>query len=120
MTNWIKITERDKYFRYLSNGPNSAFNAENLEEALRLVSTWENKFSDTQFYTNFKQSITNNIAKTKMCHTNKRIYIEEFHPEVEKVLVESKALMYPELLPQMPFRGGTKLTKSTYSRSEEK
>ncbi|XP_025269827.1 uncharacterized protein LOC105249161 isoform X1 [Camponotus floridanus] len=105
--------------RYLSYGPNSAFNAENLEEALKLVSTWENKFSDTQFYTDFKQSITDNIAKTKMCHTNRRIYVEEFLPEVEKILVESKALMYPELLPQMPFRSGTKLLKSTYSRAEE-
>lgn len=91
-----------------------------MEEALKLVSTWENKFSDTQFYTDFKQSITDNIAKTKMCHTNRRIYVQEFLPEVEKVLVESKALMYPELLPQMPFRSGTKLSKSTYSRAEEK
>lgn len=90
---------------------------------MKLVSTWEDKFSDAQFYTDFKQSITDNIAKTKMCHTKRRIYIEEFLPEIEKVFVESKALMYPQLLPQMPFRGGIKLTNSTYSRysrSEEK
>ncbi|XP_070151329.1 uncharacterized protein Mute isoform X1 [Polyergus mexicanus] len=105
--------------RYLSNGPNSAFNAENLEAALKLISTWEKKFSDTQFYTDFKQNITNNIVKTKMCHINKRIYIEEFLPEIKKLFVESKALMYPELLPEIPFRGGIKLTKSTYSKSEE-
>ncbi|XP_050450458.1 uncharacterized protein LOC126850996 isoform X2 [Cataglyphis hispanica] len=103
--------------RYLSNGPNSAFNAENLEAALKLISTWENKFSDAQFYADFKQSITDNNAK--MCRTNKGIYIKDFLPEIEKLFVESEALMYPELLPQIPFRSGIKLTKSTYSKSEE-
>lgn len=90
-----------------------------MEAALKLISTWENKFSDTQFYTDFKQNITNNIVKTKTCHTNKRIYIEEFLPEIKKLFVESKALMYPALLPEIPFRGGIKFTKSTYSKSEE-
>lgn len=103
----------------MSNGPNSAFNAENLEAALKLISTWENKFSDAQFYTDFKQSIIDNNAKTKMCRTNEKIYIKEFLPEIEKLFVESEALMYPELLPQIPFRSGIKLTKSTYSKSEE-
>lgn len=107
------------FLRYLSNGSNSAFNAENLEEALKLISIWENKFSNTRFYADFKQSITDNIVKTKTC-TNKHIYTEEFLPELENLFVESKALMYPQLLPQMPFRSGVKFTKSTYLKSEEK
>jgi len=105
--------------RYLSNGPNSAFNAKNLEAALELVSTWENKFNDTKFYANFKKNITNETAKTKMYRVNKSRYIEQFLPELEKLFVESKALMYPQLLPLIPFRNGVKYTKSTYLKSEE-
>ncbi|XP_029163698.1 uncharacterized protein LOC114935123 [Nylanderia fulva] len=104
--------------RYLSNGPNSAFNAENLEEALKLISTWENKFSDTRFYANFKRNIIDNVAKIKTC-TNERIHTAEFLPELEQLFVESKALMYPQLLPQIPFRSGVKLRKSTYLKAEE-
>ncbi|KAL6259235.1 hypothetical protein P5V15_009154 [Pogonomyrmex californicus] len=106
--------------RYLSNGPNSTFNAKNLEEALKLVSTWENKFNDSEFHADFKKSITNEIAKTQIYIENKWRYTEQFFPELEKLFVESKALMYPQLLPSIPFRNGVKQnTKSTYLKSEE-
>lgn len=105
--------------RYLSNGPNSAFNAKNLEAALKLVSTWENKFNDAKFYANFKKNVTNETAKTKMYRVNKWRYTEQFFPELEKLFVESKALTYPQLLPSMPFRNGVKYTKSAYLKSEE-
>lgn len=91
----------------------------NLEAALKLVSTWENKFNDTKFYENFKRNITNETAKTKIYRVNKWRHTEQFLPELEKLFVESKALMYPQLLPWIPFRNGVKLTKSTYLKSEE-
>lgn len=50
---------------------------------------------------------------------NKQIH-SEFLPELEQLFVESEALMYPQLLPQMPFRSGIKLAKTTYLRAEEK
>ena len=103
----------------MSNGPKSAFNIKNLEAALKLVSTWENKFNDTKFYTNFKKNITNETAKTKMYCVNKYRYIEQFLPELEKLFVESKALMYPHLLPSIPFRNGVKYKKPAYSKAEE-
>lgn len=47
---------------------------------------------------------------------------QQFFFELEKVFVESKALMYPQLLPHMPFKSGLKQTKNTipYLKSEEK
>ncbi|EFN82283.1 uncharacterized protein LOC105185259 [Harpegnathos saltator] len=112
--------------RYLNNGTNSAFNAENLEEALKLISTWENKFSNTKFYANFKKSLTDKTVRTGMYCTNRWVHKsqqlhQQFFPELEKTFVESKALMYPQLLPHMPFKSGLKQTKNTmpYLKSEE-
>ncbi|XP_020294217.1 uncharacterized protein LOC109859914, partial [Pseudomyrmex gracilis] len=106
--------------RYLSNGPNSAFNAENLEEALKLVSTWENKFSDSKFNADFKKHVTNEIAKSKLYRANQRKRTDEFFPELEELLIRSEALMYPQLLPEIPFRSGlNKNVKSPYLRPEE-
>lgn len=115
------------FIRYLSNGPNSAFNAENLEEALKLVSTWENKFSNTKFYTNFKKSLIDKNARTRMYCTNNWMHKsqqlhQQFFSELEKSFVENKSLMYPQLLPHIPFRSRLKQTKNTipYLKSEEK
>lgn len=91
----------------------------NLEAALKLVSTWENKFNDSKFYENFQRNIINETAKTKIYCANKWRHTEQFLPELEKLFVESKALMYPQLLPRIPFRNGVKLAKSTYLKSEE-
>lgn len=107
------------FIRYLSNGPNSAFNAKNLEAALKMISTWENKFNDSKFHANFKKNVMNENIKTKMYQANKWRHTEQFFPELEKLFVENKALMYPQLLPLIPFRNETKYTKSTYLKSEE-
>lgn len=106
------------FIRYLSNGPNSAFNAKNLEAALKMVSTWENKFNDSKFYTNFKKNVMNENDKTKMYRAKWR-HTEQFLPELEKLFVENKALMYPQLLPWVPFRNEAKYAKSAYLKSEE-
>ncbi|KAL0129828.1 hypothetical protein PUN28_001820 [Cardiocondyla obscurior] len=107
--------------RYLNNEPNSAFNGKNLEAALKLVSTWENKFNDTKFYANFKKYTTNDNEKRYRANKWRRTITEseQFFPELEELFVESKALMYPQLLPWIPFRNKAKFAKSTYSNSEE-
>ncbi|KAK9295017.1 hypothetical protein QLX08_010551 [Tetragonisca angustula] len=103
--------------KYLSNGPNSAFNVANLPEALTLVSDWENKFLDNKFSEDFKKTMTDEETVKK---TNKCKYIPKFHLELKKIFMGSKALMYPQLLPEMPFRSElNKFMRSPYLRSEE-
>ncbi|KAK2574977.1 hypothetical protein KPH14_008740 [Odynerus spinipes] len=106
--------------RYLSNGPNSAFNVENLSDALKLVSDWEKKFLDPKFHEEFKKNMEDENAIKKIYLTNKWKYVPKFHAELEKIFLESKALMYPQLLPDVPFKSESmKYTKSPYLRSEE-
>ncbi|KAK1120243.1 hypothetical protein K0M31_012607 [Melipona bicolor] len=103
--------------KYLSNGPNSAFNVANLPDALTLVFDWENKFLDNKFSEDFKKSMMDEEAVKKI---NKCKYIPKFHPELKKLFMESRALMYPQLLPEMPFRSElNKFMRSPYLKSEE-
>lgn len=94
---------RVTYARYLSNGPNSAFNIANLSDALKLVSDWENQFLDNKFAEDFRKSIGDEDSIKKIYSTNKWKYVLKFHPELAKLFMESKALMYPQLLPKVPF-----------------
>ncbi|XP_012144630.2 gon-4 like protein muscle wasted isoform X1 [Megachile rotundata] len=106
--------------KYLSNGPHSAFNVANLPDALKLISDWENKFLDNKFCEDFKKSFADEDAIKKIYLTNKWKYIPKFHPELKKLFMESKALMYPQLLPEIPFRSElNKFARSPYVRSEE-
>ncbi|XP_043256320.1 GON-4-like protein [Colletes gigas] len=106
--------------KYLSNGPNSAFNAANLSDALKLVSDWEDKFLDDTFCENFKKTIADEDAVKKIYIANRWKYTSKFHPELKKLFMESKALMYPQLLPEIPFRSElNKFMRSPYLKSEE-
>ncbi|XP_017765424.1 PREDICTED: GON-4-like protein [Eufriesea mexicana] len=106
--------------RYLSNGPNSAYNVVNLPDALKLVSDWESKFLDNKFSEDFKKAIADEDMVKKIYLTNKWKYIPKFHPELKKLFMESKALMYPQLLPEVPFRNElNKFMRSPYLKSEE-
>ncbi|KAG7203190.1 hypothetical protein KM043_010297 [Ampulex compressa] len=106
--------------RCLSNGPNSAFNVENLLDALKLISDWENKFLEEKFCDSFERAIADEDTIKKIYLTNRWKYKPKFHPELEKLLMESKALMYPQLLPEVPFRSGSRgYTESPYLKSEE-
>ncbi|CAK9806587.1 GON-4-like protein [Anthophora quadrimaculata] len=106
--------------RYLSNGPSSAFNVGNLLDALKLVSDWENKFLDEKFCEDFKKAIADEDAIRKIYYPNKWKHTPKFHSELKKLFMESKALMYPQLLPHMPFRNEiNKFARSPYLKSEE-
>ncbi|XP_076667749.1 gon-4 like protein muscle wasted [Andrena cerasifolii] len=106
--------------KYLSSGPNSAFNIANLSEALKLVSDWENRFSDNKFAEDFRKSIGDEYSIKKIYSTNKWKYVPKFHPELAKLFMESKALMYPQLLPKVPFKGDcNKFIRTLCLKSEE-
>ncbi|XP_076244859.1 gon-4 like protein muscle wasted [Calliopsis andreniformis] len=104
----------------LSTGPNSAFNVANLPHALKLMSDWEDKFLDNKFCEDFKKTIADEDTVKKIYLSNKWKYVPKFHPELKKLFMESKALMYPQLLPEVPFRGDlSKYVRSPYLKSEE-
>ncbi|XP_076177842.1 gon-4 like protein muscle wasted isoform X2 [Ptiloglossa arizonensis] len=62
--------------------------------------------------------------QSKACKQNlnsiKWKYIPKFHPDLKKLFMESKALMYPQLLPEIPFKSElNKFIRSPYLKSEE-
>ncbi|XP_076303648.1 gon-4 like protein muscle wasted [Lasioglossum baleicum] len=103
--------------RNLSNGPNSAFNAANLPDALKLVSDWENKFLDNQFSEDFEKTALDENTVNEIYSSNRWKYVPKFHPELKKLFMESKALMYPQLLPELPFKSDLKV-RGPYLKSE--
>ncbi|XP_071861191.1 gon-4 like protein muscle wasted [Bombus fervidus] len=106
--------------KYLSNGPNSAFNVANLPDALKLVSDWENKFLDNKFSEDFKKAMADGDAIKRIYLKNRYKCIPKFHPELKKLFMDSKALMYPQLLPEIPFRSElNKYVRPPYLKSEE-
>lgn len=104
----------------LSTGSNSAFNVVNLPDALKLVSDWESKFLDNKFCEDYKKDIVDEESVKKIYTSNKWKYVPKFHPELKKLFMESKALMYPQLLPVLSFRNEShKYVRSPYLKSEE-
>ncbi|XP_053983805.1 GON-4-like protein [Hylaeus volcanicus] len=106
--------------QYLSNGPNSAFQAPNLSDALKLVSDWEAKFLDNKFCEDFKKTMEDEDTVKNIYSAHKWMYFYQFHPEMRKLFMESKALMYPHLLPEKPFRIKLyEFIRGPYLKSEE-
>ncbi|XP_033340085.2 gon-4 like protein muscle wasted isoform X1 [Megalopta genalis] len=104
----------------LSNGLNSAFNAANLVDALKLMSDWENKFLDNKFSEDLKKTVLDENAVNEIYSSNKWKYTPKFHPELKKLFMESKALMYPQLLPELPFKSDiNKYTRTPFLKSED-
>ncbi|KZC04254.1 GON-4-like protein [Dufourea novaeangliae] len=104
----------------LSNGPNSTFNAENLPDALKLMSDWENKFLDNKFSENFKKTIADENEVKKIYSSNRWKHTSKFHPELKNLFMDSKALMFPQLLPLLPFKTeSNRFIHTPYLRSEE-
>lgn len=107
--------------RYLGRDENSAFDAPNLNHALSLVAEWEKKLQDSEFRQSYVNSVTEEIALDRIAIDQKTKYVSRFHPEIEKVFLESRALIFPQLLPDTPFRCGLKeAVNQKYLPSEER
>ena len=87
------------YIRYLRTGPNSAFNACNLDDAHKTMSTWETKLLDKKFCDEYVTMINDEIIAEQIHLQKKLSYNPRFHPVLKTVIMESKALVYPQLLP---------------------
>ncbi|XP_015112073.1 GON-4-like protein isoform X2 [Diachasma alloeum] len=105
---------------FLRTGDHSAFNVLNLPDALVLANDWEEKFKDEKFRAEYSDMQANEIKVAHMKASKKLGYTPKFHPEMIKLFMESRALMYPELLPHVPMKNPLrKGIKAPYSRSEE-
>lgn len=103
----------------MSSSPNSTFIAQNLWDALQLVSDWEEKLENPQFlkyYTNFLEA---EAEMDRMMFGKKRRYKPKFHPELIKIMSNSKALMHPQLLPEAFPTFFPTATRNIYLKSEE-
>ncbi|KAK7586010.1 hypothetical protein V9T40_003886 [Parthenolecanium corni] len=88
----------------------SAYNASNLDDSLKLISSWE------QVMVNVPDPETNFFAKQKGPARNKR----HFSPDFMKMVCKSNVFLYPLLLPEKPFSGYIEtIRRKELTKSEE-
>lgn len=86
---------------------------------MQLISDFEEKFKDEKFYEEFSNFLAEDMKKGAM--KTHRIHSHKFHPSMEKLIMESKALPYPNLLPHMYTRADVNNRKCrVFFKSEEK
>lgn len=90
--------------RCLCTGENSAFAVKNLDDALNLVNEWETRLQDEKFNTEYVDMLNAIGIEGEMERKRRRKSMPKFHPELQKLIMASKALMYPALLPHSHFR----------------
>lgn len=99
--------------------PNLKITTLNLPDALKLVHDWETKLSDSKFLEEYIAWIHKESEQEKIYQANRRKYKSKFHPELMRIMVNSKALMHSHLLPDIfPYYFSYK--QNAYLPSEEK
>lgn len=84
------------------------FNITNLPDAMELVNKWEEKLNnEEELRKNYVKYLENDVKIEAEKAKKKHIHMAKFNPELSKIIMESKALMYSNLLPEMPFRAET-------------
>ncbi|KAJ8670120.1 hypothetical protein QAD02_001379 [Eretmocerus hayati] len=91
---------------------------QNLPYALELLHDWELKLEDSQFFEDYISFVENEIEIEKVRHDLKRKDYVQFHPELMNLMLESKALIHPQLLPTT-FSSCLITIKPAYLKSEE-
>lgn len=73
----------------------------NLQPALDLISDWEIELSqNTKENTELVEHLVHEMSKLR----RNLSYVMPFHERILNLISQSKVFMYPELLPQVPFR----------------
>lgn len=76
---------------------------------------------DNKFSEDFKKAMADEDAIKRIYLKNRYKCIPKFDPELKKLFMDSKALMYPQLLPEIPFRSElNKFVRPPYLKSEER
>ena len=95
----FKKKKKKQFSRTLGDKPDSEFRAWNLEDALDLVSDWESKLSEPLFLKEYLHHIEKETEEEKDSYHCRQKYQPQFHPELIRLMADSKALMHPQLLP---------------------
>ncbi|XP_014218388.1 uncharacterized protein LOC106646780 [Copidosoma floridanum] len=104
----------------LGTNDNSKFLAGNFFDALQLISDWESKLDDPVFSNEYVEGLETEEKKEILYFENSQKYIPNFHPELIKLMAESKALQHPQMLPEVFPRTVTGSNKTIrYLPSEE-
>ncbi|KAL7301271.1 hypothetical protein TKK_0006010 [Trichogramma kaykai] len=85
----------------LAGNKNSLLLADNLDDALKLVSDWEKKLEDENFASEYTHFLQQESKIEYDYFTTRRKYRPRFHPELIRLMANSKALMHPKLLPEI-------------------
>ncbi|XP_063225929.1 GON-4-like protein isoform X2 [Bacillus rossius redtenbacheri] len=89
------------------NRTNSAFLAENLEAAIKLVEDWEERWSsnaeEEEEYVRFLQEES---KRGSIKNSNRKINKQYFPKQFLEVVSSSEVFLYPLMLPARPFRVG--------------
>lgn len=87
----------------------------NLKPALDLITNWENELSkNTKENTELVSYLRAEMNKLR----KNMSYIMQFHERILRIICGSKVFIYPELLPEIPFRFKTS-KPSEYFPSED-
>lgn len=87
---------------------------------MELVNQWEEELDDEVLREDYIKVLEKDVKIGAQQFKKRHKYTAQFHPKLSKMIMESKALMYPTLLPHMPFRAETLNYLGTkYSQSEK-
>lgn len=82
---------------------------------------WEDKFDNKEFRKSIIDKMEYDADMEEDYRKKKRVYKIELDPELKKLIMNSKALLYPQLLPHIPFHSTIKINgKFPYLSSEIK
>lgn len=108
------------HFSALSKAEDATFTAQNLSHALILMSDWESMLADPTFLEKYLKFLESEAEVEKNVNATKRRYTLKIHPDLFKLMGDSEALMYPQLLPTAFPSCLTLSGKPPYLLSEEK
>ncbi|XP_055374922.1 uncharacterized protein LOC129607773 [Condylostylus longicornis] len=83
---------------------NSAFNAWNLKNAIKLINCWEVELSEeNEENQNFMDFVHHQIERIELNRRPRSHRIIKFPPKTMKLVLKSNVFLYPEFLPRLPF-----------------
>lgn len=99
-----------KEIKRVVNPEKSPFNAQYINECLNMCTTWEQSLdANTERNKSYADFLYDEHDHDVRSHEQKLIFKGRFHNRLMEHMLSSKAILYPKLLPKIPFRAVTLL-----------